>query len=254
MTSARRRAITPVMFELEQQGDVARLMLARPRARNAIPIEEWPRLAVLIEQAGFSGASLLVVAGADGAFCAGADLDDFAALEGDKPGCGRFRAAMRGAIDAIAAVPFPTLAWIDGPCFGAGVALALACDLRLASPAARFAITPAKIGIAYPQEDVQRLVAAIGAGQAARLLFTAATISAEEALRVGLVEQVADAAARETLIATIAGFPADSVRALKRSVALARAGTRSDQDSDRAFDRLLASGATAERLRAARSR
>jgi enoyl-CoA hydratase/carnithine racemase len=254
MTSARRRAITPLMFELDQQDDVARLTLSRPRSRNAIPIQEWPRLAVLIEQAGVSGAKLLVVEGAGGAFCAGADLDDFAALEADEPGCGRFRVDMRDAIDTLAALPIPTLAWIDGPCFGAGVALALACDLRLGSSAARFAITPAKIGIAFPQEDVQRLVAAVGAGQAARLLFTAATISADEACRIGLVEQIADAAERETLIATIAGFPAESERALKRSIALARTGTRSDRDSDRAFDRLLASSATAELLRKARAR
>ena len=95
---------------------------------------------------------------------------------------------MRAALDALRDLPIPTIASIEGPCYGAGVALAMACDLRIAGRGARFAITPAKIGISYPQEDVHRLVALVGPGQAARLLFTAETIDGAEAERIGLVE------------------------------------------------------------------
>jgi hypothetical protein len=70
-----------------------------------------------------------------------------------------------------------TMAWIDGPCFGAGVALAMAADIRVASPAASFAITPAKMGIGYPQEDIARLVDLVGPGLGRpAMLFTGEAI------------------------------------------------------------------------------
>ena len=135
-----------------------------------------------------SDVRLLVVTGAGDAFCAGADLGDFAAMRGDEAAVARFREDMRAALDALRALAIPTIAVIEGPCYGAGVALAMACDIRMARLGARFAITPAKIGIAFPQEDVHRLVALVGPGQAARLLFTAETIDGDEAKRIGLVD------------------------------------------------------------------
>jgi enoyl-CoA hydratase/carnithine racemase len=102
---------------------------------------------------------------------------------------------MRGALEPLAGLPMPVIAAIDGDCFGAGVALALAADLRIAGPRAVFAVTPAKLGITYPQEDVARLVALVRPGQAARLLYGAARIDAAEAARIGLVEILADDAA-----------------------------------------------------------
>jgi enoyl-CoA hydratase/carnithine racemase len=153
---------------------------------------------------------------------------------------------MRDALDALRALPIPTVARIDGPCYGAGVALAMACDLRIATAGSRFAITPAKIGISYPQEDVHRLVALVGPGQAARLLFTAETIDGAEALRIGLVElQDADESA------ILANDP-QSLIMLKRAIALAAQGVRSDAGQDRGFDALIAGDASAARLEALR--
>jgi len=219
------------MFRLDQDGEVARLTLDRPQARNAIPAAGWAELERLI---GTVEGRLLVVAGAGGAFCAGADLSDLPALR---------RAEMRAALDALRDLAMPTIARIDGACYGAGVALALACDLRVAGPGARFAITPAKIGVSYPQEDVHRLVALVGPGQAARLLFTAATIDAAEAIRIGLAEL---AGLDEAAI--LANDPG-SLAVLKRAIAL---GVRSDAGQDRRFDELLAGEALARRLEALR--
>jgi len=219
------------MFRLTQDGDVARLTLDRPEARNAIPAAGWRELERLI--ATVEG-RLLVVSGAGGAFCAGADLGDLQALR---------RAEMRAALDSLRDLAMPTVARIDGACYGAGVALALACDLRVAGPGARFAITPAKIGVSYPQEDVHRLVALVGPGQAARLLFTAESIDAAEAIRIGLAELAAlDEAA-------ILANAAASLAALKRAMAL---GVRSDAEQDRRFDELIAGDALALRLEALR--
>jgi enoyl-CoA hydratase/carnithine racemase len=239
------------MFELELQDDGgARLRLTRPEARNAIPAAGWDALAARAGEAKALGARLLLVEGNGAAFCAGADLREFEALRGDLRAAAAFRQAMRGGLDALAALPIPVIAVIEGPCYGAGVALALACDIRLAGPAALFAITPARMGISFPQEDVARLVATVGRGMAARLLFAAASIEAQEALRIGLVDGFADDLGE--LCRLILENEAASIAALKRGIALAVTGRASDGEQERAFDALLASEELARRLAARR--
>lgn len=235
------------MFTLAIDDGLARLTLNRPERRNAIPAAQWGMLAERIDAA--RGARALIVTGAEGAFCAGADLADFPMTPDD---AARFRLAMRGALDALRGLPIPTIALIDGACYGAGVALAMACDLRLAASDAPFAITPAKIGISYPQEDVHRLVELVGPGQAARLLFTGLSIDGAEAARIGLVELAAPLAAREAAIAAILANGAESLVALKRAVRLAAGGARTDAEQDGAFDALLDGPELARRLEARR--
>lgn len=237
------------MFRLAGNDGCARLTLDRPEARNAIRAAGWAELGAQLELVGKSDARLLVVTGADETFCAGADLGDFAAMRGDDAAIARFREDMRGALDRLSALPMPTIAQIEGHCYGAGVALALACDFRMATPEARFAITPAKLGIAFPQEDVHRLVALIGPGQAARMLFTAEIVSGEEAKRIGLVECCTRDS--EAIAAILANDP-ESLRTLKRAIARAGEGVRSDPEMDRRFDALLGGDQMARRLEALR--
>ena len=144
---------------------------------------------------------------------------------------------MRSALDAFRSTPLPVIAAIDGGCFGAGVALAIACDIRVAGLAARFATTPAKLGIGYPLEDIARLRALVGDGQAARMLFSAETIGAEEAARIGLIEIVGGDA--EGLARSVATNPPASLAMLKRGLGLAAAGGTSDAGHDAAFDALF---------------
>jgi enoyl-CoA hydratase/carnithine racemase len=240
------------MFRLDQDSAVARLTLARPTARNAIPLDDWARLAALVGEVERSPARLLVVAGEGGAFCAGADLSDFPAMARDEAMRVRFRETMRLVFDRLAHLPMPVIGWIDGPCYGAGVALALACDLRVATATSRFAITPAKLGISFPQEDVHRLVALIGRGQAARLLFSAASVDAAEAARIGLVELVG--ADEGALIEAMLGNGRDSLTVLKRAIRLAAEGVRSDAEQDRQFDALIAGEEMQRRLAAIRGK
>ena len=244
------------MFDLRIDAGLARLALDRPQARNAIPVADWAVLAERAVQAVGSGARALIVLGRGSAFCAGADLADFESMARDEAARTAFRVAMRESLAKIAGLPIPTIAAIHGPCFGAGVALALACDLRIAGPAARFAITPARFGIAYPQEDIARLVDLVGPGQAARLLLGAQSIDGGEAARIGLVELLADdseAEAGRVAAAILAGSSA-SHDALKRGVALARRGVARDEDQDRTFDSLLGSAELAARLDSRRAR
>jgi enoyl-CoA hydratase/carnithine racemase len=240
------------MFDLLVEGEAARLTLNRPDARNAIAREDWHRLAASAREAAAGGARLLVVEGAGSAFCAGADIGDFEALRGDAAACQGFRRAMREGIDTLAALPIPTIAVVAGPCFGAGVALAMACDLRLAGPGASFAITPAKFGISYPQEDVARLVALVGPGQAARLLLTALPVAAAEAVRIGLADILAEDLESELarLGEAILAGSGDSHATLKRGIALAAAGIAQDGAQDRTFDALAGSEAFHRRLAA----
>lgn len=241
------------MFDLDVQGDgVARLRLARTEARNAIPAAGWSSLGACAGEAVERGARLLLVEGDRTAFCAGADLRDFETMYGDTRAAGDFREKMRGALDALAAVPLPVIAVIDGPCYGAGVALALACDIRLAGPGAVFAVTPARMGISFPQEDVARLVAAVGRGIASRLLFTGAAIDADAALQAGLADGRADEL--DALCSQILENDGAGIAALKRGIALAAAGTVADAEQDRLFDALLASGESERRLAARRRR
>jgi enoyl-CoA hydratase len=125
------------------------------------------------------------------------------------------------------------IAAIDGGCFGAAVALVLAADIRVAGNRAEFGTTPARLGLGYPQEDVARLVAAVGKGYASTMLFTGDWVRADEAKNIGLIE-LRSTKAIETarrLAATIAANAPGAVRQIKRALA----GTATDQAFDDAF-------------------
>ena len=241
------------MIRLEVLDGVASIFLDRRATRNALDGDGWRALAVAIVQAGATDARLLLLrSGAAGAFCSGSDLADLERLASDPAARPPFRAIMREAIDALPRLPIPTIAIIDGHCFGAGVALALGCDIRIAGPGARFAVTPAKLGISYPQEDVERLVATVGAGQAARLLFTACALDADEAARIGLVElSCASAEARALeMVEAISANSRDSLALLKAMLQ----GRAPKAESDSAFDACLGGQDFAARIRRFRDR
>jgi enoyl-CoA hydratase/carnithine racemase len=242
------------MFALTLDGPVASLRLDRPEARNAIPVSAWADLAKACAEAESGGARLLILSGSGQAFCAGADLSDFPSLVDDPAAATAFRHAMRAGLDGLADLTIATIAAIEGPCYGAGVALAMACDIRVAGLQARFAITPAKFGISYPKEDVARLVALVGPGQASRLLLGAGVIDSAEAARIGLVELVApdlDSAAGSLAEAMLANS-AESIAVLKRAIRRAGEGAAGDESQDRSFDDLLGSADFRARLSALR--
>lgn len=245
-----------VMFDLALDGAIARLILNRPAARNAIPQNQWAALTAILDQAVAAGPRVLIVQSSNPEhFCAGADFADLGALTGDSLAQRDMRGAMRAALDRLAALPIPVVAAIDGGCFGAGVALALACDIRVAGHGALFSVPPARLGISYPHEDIARLTGLVGPGQAARLLLTAARIEAGEAARIGLVEFLAASAwATATEIAAgIADNAPGSLTLLKRSIALASAGVGQSGEMDQAFEAAFDGTEFAEGLAAIRA-
>lgn len=241
------------MIRLDLCDPIATISLDRPRARNALDAAGWRALADAILAAGRSPARLLLLrSSVPGAFCAGSDLAELEALATDEAARAPFRRLMRDAIDALPRIDIPTVAVIDGDCFGAGVALALGCDIRIAGPRARFAITPAKLGISYPAEDVARLVAAVGRGQAARLLFAASAIDGNEAARIGLVEEACPSAG-----ARAAEMSEQILACSRESLALLKAllqGRTDRAESDAAFDARFGSADFAAALAAFRAR
>ena len=107
------------------------------------------------------------------------------------------------AVQAAAGITKPIIAWVNGVCFDQGLELALACDIRVAAPDARFAMRQVRSGRLPDAGGTQRLPRAVGRANALRLLLTGEEIGAEEALRIGLVQQIAEVDALEQLVASI---------------------------------------------------
>ena len=95
-------------------------------------------------------------------FAAGADISEFATLYSTPKSAAKISADIQRAFHTIAAFPMPTIAMIRGACIGGGCGLALCCDLRFVDTTAKFAITPAKLGLVYPFGDIARLIDAVG--------------------------------------------------------------------------------------------
>ena len=187
-------APTPTTFRLERPHDgVAVLTLDRPDRYNAMTatmFDELESTARLLDRE--EGLRVLLLTGAGKAFCAGYDLADAEEL----PGLGALgmldlqeRAAR--ALASVRGIRVPVIAAVNGPAAGGGLALALAADIRLASPAARFSAAFVKIGLSAGDLGTSWLLPRlIGPAAAAEFAYTAGTMDAAEAERTGLVNRV----------------------------------------------------------------
>jgi enoyl-CoA hydratase/carnithine racemase len=203
-------------MRLQQDGPIARLLIDRADKRNAVTLAMWQAVPGLLAKAAADPQCRLLIvqaAQAGGAFCAGADIGEMLDNIADTSWSAANQAALNAAQYQLTRFPLPTIAFVEGDAIGGGCGLTLACDIRIATPAARFGITPAKLGLVYPLHDVKLLVDLVGPGQARRLLFTAGLIDAAEALRIGLVELVAPTP--DAVVAAIVAASRQSTRALK---------------------------------------
>lgn len=197
----------PVTLRLEDAGAIAVVTLDRAERSNALDARAWDAVGARAREAGRSGARVVVLRAAGRHFCAGIDVEDARALaegEGtldDVDACaGRTREGLMRRIRAMQdafslferAVEAPTVACVKGACVGAGVDLVTACDVRLAQRDATFCVKEVDLGIAADVGTLQRLPSVVGHGRAMELALTARTITADEALRIGLVSEVCD--------------------------------------------------------------
>ncbi|WP_019960049.1 enoyl-CoA hydratase/isomerase family protein [Woodsholea maritima] len=176
-------------FALRHDGPITFLSLDRAAHKNAIPEAMWLALPGLLTDLAARPACRVLVLEAEGdVFCAGADIREFASVYETPQRAARYSAAIRDGLNALEAFPHPTIAAIQGPCVGGGVALALSCDIKFASDTVHFAITPAKLGLTYPFSDIARLARCVGPSRAKDLLFSARKVSATEALHLNLID------------------------------------------------------------------
>jgi enoyl-CoA hydratase/carnithine racemase len=217
---------------------IGRLVLNRPEKRNALSCAMWREIPEAVARlAGDPAVRIVVLEGAGGQFSAGADITEFADVYGTRAAAAAYAALLAEAMEAVSGCGKPTLAAISGACVGAGTALALCCDMRFAAADAFFAVTPAKLGIAYSFLDTQRLVACVGASAARDMLFSARRVEAWEALRMRLVDRVfaADKMAAGTLAYArgVAGMSQVSIRVARDFIGRAAAGQRQEDAATR---------------------
>jgi len=194
-------------------GSVVVVTLDRPERRNALDAQACHDLADAVGAAVAGGARALVLRGAGGHLCAGADLATVTDHD--------FAPALRRALDTVAEAPLVVVAAAEGACMGAGVQLAVAADLRVATPTARFAVPAGRLGIVVDHWTVRRVSRAVGPGQAAALLLAAEELTGERAHALGFVQRLGapdDAVAWAEEIATLAPLSAQGHKLALRAV------------------------------------
>jgi len=180
-----------------QQGKIATVVFDRPQAHNAMTWRMYEQLSEACAQMqGEDGLRAAVFRGAGGkAFIAGTDITQFQAFHGGEDGVA-YEAKLDAYLAAIEALPVPTLAVIEGLAVGGGLAIAAACDLRIATPGSRFGVPIARtLGNCLSMPNYARLVAAVGVSHAKRMLLLAENLTAEEALASGFLSEIVEASA-----------------------------------------------------------
>lgn len=204
-------------------GQVGVVLFNQPERRNAMSLEMWDGVhEALGAFAQDRQVRVVVYAGTGGkAFMAGSDISQFAARRSDADANEEFMRLTARAKERVAQFPKPSIACIQGFCIGVGMVVAISADLRVAAPDAQLGITAARMGIHFGLEPTERLVSLVGPSRARLVLYSARRFSAQEALAMGLVDQVAaQDVVRETLelARTIADNAPLSVQASKFTI------------------------------------
>ena len=232
---------------MQRNGPRLNITINQPARRNAMSQEMWVNLgAAVTSAAGDDSVRVVVVRGAGDAFCAGADISEFATVYATASSARGANVVIADALAAVDALPVPAIAVIRGACMGGGCALAAACDLQLADPSATFGVDPAALGLAYRFRDCQRLAARIGLGRLKELLIAGRRIDATTAEAWGLVSEVVAPDALDgtvdDLVARIAGRSRFALRAIKATLnVMDRGGGTETVELKALFDACFAS-------------
>ncbi len=180
---------------VERQSSIATVTLNRPGQRNAINYAMWGELSDrLAELDADRSVRVVVITGAGAvAFSAGADIADFDQYRADSARGRVYNAAVDRLLTTIANMATPTISMIQGFAAGGGCELAVATDLRIAAAGSRLGIPAARLGISIGHREMRGLVGLVGKGNALYILLSGRLLEAEEALRIGLVNQVTPA-------------------------------------------------------------
>ena len=178
---------------MEKDGPIGWITFNNPERRNAVSQEMWQLMPeYMADLAGDDAIRVVILRGAgERAFVAGADISQFKDRRRNASDEEEYRRISAAGSESLATLGKPLLAMIHGFCIGGGVSIAITCDLRIAADDARFGIPAARLGLGYHYRGMEKLMHLIGPAYTKELFFTARTdFSAQDALRMGLVNQV----------------------------------------------------------------
>lgn len=235
-----------LLFAVDETG-IARITLNRPKARNALTFAMYRGLVELCERIEADRAikAVIITGAGDKAFAAGTDIAQFRSFSkpDDAIGYERFMDRVLGGLERLRV---PTIAAIAGACTGGGAAIAAACDMRIASRDARFGFPIARtLGNCLSQNTLRRLANLIGGPRVKDILFTARLVGADEALAIGLVNEVAEdaaavAARADALAALLASHAPLTLQATKEGLRrIAEEGAAEAAEGERPGDDLI---------------
>jgi len=200
-------------------GGVTRLTLTRPESRNSLTRSLCAAIrSALSAAAADPQCRAVVIQGSGGSFASGADLAEFGRLRNERALLLASYRELRATQELLYALDRPTVAVIDGFCLGAGLSLALACDIRIGTVRSVFAAPPARLGLLYSDREVWRLTLRVGFARSRDLLFTGRRVAAAEAFDLGLIERLSEVEALDTALNEVLDqVAACSPRALRKT-------------------------------------
>lgn len=200
------------------------LVVDNPQRRNAVSLAMWRAIPDAVRQLEENDRVRVIVLRGAGheTFVSGADISEFDTVRRDADSARAYEDANADAFAALRRASKPTISMIRGYCFGGGIGLAVATDIRIAADNARFSIPAARLGIGYPPEAIRDVVKLTGPSRAKELFFTAVRISHKEAIAIGLVDRIVPAGKLEeetiSYAATIAENAPLTLRAAKAAI------------------------------------
>ncbi|ELY65017.1 enoyl-CoA hydratase/isomerase family protein [Natrinema versiforme] len=199
------------MIHSDADGPIRTVTIDRPEARNALTVDGLAALETAVDDA---EEPVLYLRGCGPAFSAGADLNEVAALEGDRDRAAEFARLGQRVARTIEDSPAVVVAGIDGPARGGGLELALACDVRVGTPDSTYGEPGVGFGLFGAWGGTVRLPRVVGEGDALEFALSGRPIDAEEALRIGLISRIEDEP--RSVAEEIAGNADDALAVLKR--------------------------------------
>jgi enoyl-CoA hydratase/carnithine racemase len=232
-----RRTLALANVQYEKKGAIAYVTVNRPKVLNALNTPTWTDLRTAFEDAKADASvhGVILTGAGDKAFIAGADISELAHVDAyDAEESSRFG---QGVLDLIENLSKPVIAAINGFALGGGCETAMACTMRIAAEHAKFGQPEVKLGLLPGGGGTQRLPRLVGKGRALQLILTGEMISAQEAYRIGLVNEVVPAASlierAETILKQIA---ANAPIAVKFSLEAANKGLETSQSEGLALE------------------
>jgi enoyl-CoA hydratase/carnithine racemase len=193
-----------------RDGDIATVTLNRPDKLNAVDLAMWRRLGEVAHAlAADDTVRCVIVKGAGKGFGAGADIAEFETVRGTPEKAQGYGVVMVDALFALRDLPKPTVAQIHGACTGAGLEIAVMCDLRIAARSARFGVPIQRLGVTMPYPELGAFIELVGRATLLEILLEGRVFDAEEALAKRLVTRVVDDADLEAEVAATARRIAD---------------------------------------------